>query len=43
MIRSRTRARVPRAQALATMRAFLRTLDRLDGRMPARAAPEARR
>ncbi len=37
------RTQAARAGALATMRAFIRTLERLDGRAIPRPAPETRR
>ncbi|WP_188311903.1 hypothetical protein [Salinarimonas soli] len=46
MIRSRPQRRPTppsSARAIAVMRAFIRTLERLDGRPPMRAQPEGRR
>ncbi len=46
MTRSRPPRRpapVPRERALATMRAFIRTLERVEGRAAPRPEPEARR
>jgi hypothetical protein len=46
MIRTRPPRRPqpqPRERALAVMRAFIRTLERIDGRAPSRPAPEGRR